>query len=255
MSPGGRARMLLTFGMRKSASTYGFQIARDLLARSPAYAPEARYPEPIRHPFVPDTAYLLRVIEETPEGAITVRKTHLALDEQIREAIASGACSPVFQVRDPLDIVASLLDAGEAERRKPPELQREGFTAIRAVGDTVPIVREDMAIARAWFELGVRHDFPCVDFEFVTGHPVAFLGLLAGRFGLEGGQEEIVDSYARDTSRIWEFNRGEKGRGQAFRAQVSDSPLDREIEGFREFLRSVAGAGSCRLGAWIEEGR
>ena len=249
-------RVLLTFGTRKSASTYAFQITRDLFAKlSGVYTPESRYPEPIRHPFVPSPGYLLQVLEETPEGTITVRKTHLGLDDGIRRAIEAGRCFPVFQIRDPLDVVASLIDAGEWERRKPPELQREGFTTIRGFTDTLPIVREDMAIARDWIELGVAHDFPCLDFEFVTGRPLEYLGLLAGRFGLAGDAGEIVDAYTRDTSRIWEFNRGETGRGQVFRREAGASGLEAEIAGFREFLRSVESAPSCRFGAWIREAR
>ena len=245
-------RVILTFGMRKSASTYVFQITRDLFANcSSSYATEDSYPEVIQHPFVPDADYLNRVLSVTQQGKVSVRKTHLALNDEIRQAIETGDCFPVFQIRDPLDIVASLIDAGEAERQKPAELQREGFTAIREFEDTLPIVRKDIAIAREWIEFGIEHGFPCIDFEFVTSRPVGYLKLIAGRFGLAGDFEAIVRTYSREPSQIMEFNRGEKGRGDRFRAEAEGRGIGQVIEAFRCFLRSVAENENCRFGGWI----
>ena len=244
--------VILTFGMRKSASSYCYQITRDLFNRCRSgQAAEINYSEATRNPFVPDVEFLKRVVSETAPGTMTVRKTHLGLCADIRSLITSGVCFPVVQIRDPSDILVSLIDAGERERKKPAELRREGFAAIRDFEDTLPIVREDMKIARDWIELAVERDLPCVDFEFVVDHPVEYLRMIAARFGLTADFSSIVESYRRDPTRIWEFNQGRTGRGRKYRQAMQAVGLDGEVSGFRYFLRSRADCGNCRFGDWI----
>jgi hypothetical protein len=244
-------RIILTFGMRKSASTYCFQITQDLFERhAPSYISDADYPVALRHPFVPDAAYLLTALAHTPAARLTVRKTHLGLDTPILEAIESGDCFPVFQVREPLDIAASLIDAGAREREKPLDLQREGFTSITEVQHTLPIIREDMAIARDWVTFAIKHGFPCVDFEYVTRRPCAYLNMIASRFGLVADPAEIVESYARDSSRIMEFNVGQTGRGAALANDLESLGLLDEITRFREFLSAACSSPHCHFLAY-----
>lgn len=239
-------RVILTFGMRKSASTYCFQITRDLIERyASSYVGDAQYPANLQHPFVPDAANLLAVLAATPSGGISVRKTHLGLSDAIIETIEAGACFPVFQVRDPLDIVASLLDAGTRERQKPAHLQREGFTAITEVKQTLPIIREDMAIAREWILFATEHGLPCVDFEYVTRRPWEYLAMIASRFDLLADPAAITERYARNPSQIMEFNRGESGRGAVLAAELSALGLLDEIEAFHTFLGSVSSSDNC----------
>lgn len=245
-------RVVLTVGMRKSASTFAFQLTRDFFEQScTAFAREETFPEGLRHPFVPDLDHLDQLINATPAGKITVRKTHLECSRRLAEFVDAAVCYPIVQIRDPFDVVASLLDAGETERRKPPSLQRDGFVAIRSIEDALPIVLADIDTARRWIEAAIERGIPCVDFEFVTEQPTEFLELFASRFELDGNPSAVVDRYERDRSLIEEYNQGKPGRGARFISEAAASGLREQTESFRKFLQSVSGAESCRFGRWI----
>jgi hypothetical protein len=208
--------LYISYGMAKSASSFAFQLAAGMANRiTPQQKALARLPEGLSGSYQANLATHINAIEAcVPVEDMLVIKTHDPLNQHILERIRSGHFLASITIRDPYDIVVSLLDSGRRERRKPEAGQRPYFAEIHQLEDALRRVPSHMKCAEEWIaHAGHLPHCEIIRYDELRTEPYAVADRIAVQMGIRNGAREVVDGYLADRSKIWEYNKGESGRG------------------------------------------
>ncbi|MEM9269631.1 MAG: hypothetical protein AAGA78_11925 [Pseudomonadota bacterium] len=171
-----RPRLIFSYGVTKSGSTYAFQICAEALKR-------AGFAQPRLPAEILGAARTINAVEHLTERDLTqietlasawstrlVLKTHTPPDGPVRDWIRSGRAEAHAIYRDPRDVALSMLDHG----RKARAAGRPAFAEFRCFDDTLKGLDNQMVTLAAW--LSLPGTLP-LSFETLTlGHgPAALL--------------------------------------------------------------------------------
>ena len=207
--------IIVSFGMPKSASTYTYQVLTDICSQiTDPDKLRIDLPWRLHDPFIMNSETLVDLSSRIVEEQYYVVKTHMKFDEAVADLILSGKIKVVSQFRNSLDATVSLIDAGEAERRKPLKSQREPFKSTFTIEDAIPHVVDYMLTARKWIEAAREFEFPCFDYKQITTNPELCFVEICRYIGITVDVAPVIKKYETNPNLIGEMNIGRSGRGQ-----------------------------------------
>ena len=154
--------LLICYGLPKSASSFTWRIACAIAGGDKLQNVTSRQlPDEISNRFVqPLDERCLAILELLPPGLTYVPKTHGPLSAAIQILVSAGLAKAVVSVRNPYDMVASLIDVGVSERKRSPEKQRIAFASIESFEDALDYTLRCIDSCREWLDYAEEHDFP-----------------------------------------------------------------------------------------------
>lgn len=208
--------ILICYGMQKSASSFAFQLSKEVAnTRYNQWELNQILPEELKPAFVANNLFetITKLIEYIHDDQIYVIKTHCALSEEVKELIREGSAKATISVRDPYDIVVSLKDTGETERRKELSKQREYFTKIMSYDDALKYLPPILKNVSSWLEYK-KSGMLTIPFSRIAEDPIAVTQDIAQLLGVTVDAAGIVEPYTSSKKPILEFNVGKQGRGR-----------------------------------------
>lgn len=231
--------LLICYGMPKSASSFTWKIACSIAGGDNLQnVLSQQLPEEISNRFLqPLDERCLAILELLPPGVTYVPKTHGLLSTTIQTLVTMGLAKAVVSVRNPYDMVASLVDVGVSERKRPPEKQRKAFTSIYSFEDALNYTLRFIDSCREWLNYAVEHDFPVIHFEQVKNSPESIATQIGDLLGVAVDPAAIVDPLLENKSeKIPEFNVGISGRGQELFKNYNNPAVTRYLDGFNNLI-------------------
>jgi len=230
--------LYICYGMPKSASTFAFQLARDF-ARTVSSQEElkARMPEDLKHPFLGDMKESLRRVSQCiPQYEIYVVKTHAPMSDRLKPMLTQGDVKAFATFRNPYDIVVSLKDAGETERHKEKERQREWFTNIKTYEDALQHLPPILNAASDWLQ---RPDVLKLSFSAIKNQALSVAKQIAAHMGITDlDVDAFVKKYLSKKELIGEYNVGAEGRGYKEFSLPDHDPVKQQMDQFiRQYMQ------------------
>jgi len=220
--------LVFSFGINKSASTFTYELLRELYAA--AGFPQTRLPQELRGysdlNFMSNLTdeYIGRALAQSGESWLVV-KTHEEPGEAVYELLATGQAYAYANYRDPKDAALALVDAGNYDRRNN---LNGGFRGIRRLTDTFTRLHSRIYNLERWLDAGavpLLYEQVC----FSTARVAADMGR---RIGLAVARcQEVAESLDRRKHTIEQWNRGVEHRHLA-EMSVSDRQLFDETFGY-----------------------
>ena len=218
--------------MPKSASTFAFQLAKDI-AESHSNQSKLRQllPQELQCNFQTELDKTIQKIDEViPDEEIYVIKTHCSLNEEVKALLVKGHAKAMVSYRNPYDIVVSLKDAGERERSKPVEKQRKYFTQIKTYEDALSKIPGILKIGEFWLKYPNILKIP---FSRIAKDPLTAAQEIADYMGVSTANlSQIVESYVLNKKSIGEFNIGKEGRGHIEFSLSEDNDIKKKMDKF-----------------------
>lgn len=155
--------ILFSFGITRSGSTLGFEIARAALEQAGAPQPEPGKGDTL---FIPGTKrpQIRRLTEMTTQtGGPIVAKLHNAPEEAARRALRKGAAKAHIMLRDPRDVALSLVDAGARAR----QAGGGAFSEVHTLADAKASIDKQMPMLLGWLQQpgGLCLSYPDLAFD------------------------------------------------------------------------------------------
>jgi len=210
--------IVLSAGMKKSGSTWIFQLINELLmtiGHQDAYQTLRYLPRPamLRRPY--NLQLLLATIPHWT-GRTYVLKSHIPPTPYIRQMVLSGAMKVIYSYRDPRDGALSMRDFGNrlrGEKRIIPPKASRIFTTEQAILG----MKEQVNIWNAW---NTFDSVLMIRYEDLLEDPIGKLRTIANYLDLQVPGEKlsmIINKYdKRNLSAAGEidikFNKGESER-------------------------------------------
>lgn len=203
------ARIFISYGIPKSASTFAWQLIKhvaiagglpvaSLTTRSKGRDAPEDYIDPV-------SAENIRLIEADIGNAPVVIKTHGDATPEAAQLVSEGTALVFASYRDPRDIALSLLDHGARSRTK----GGADFAIYREPTDTLELIEHQILRFENWVQLCnpllISYDEIC----FATQTTVL---RIAGRLGVEVDAGAIANEFCSAKDRIGQFNKGERRR-------------------------------------------
>jgi hypothetical protein len=206
--------LVLSHGQAKSGSSFLFQSA--ILA---CETENGMSQKQLRGTFFPKSYsqgnYLdvltdddvLRLLEYVPSGKYYTIKTHGRLTNLIRSKIEAGKIMAFTSIRDPRDMVVSMLDAGERDRDRK---ANNFFTTLHNIQDTLVHVKFGVARTSEWMSC---HNVAVFPYYLTATNQDAAITHLLDHIGLSHRAAKVVRRFGHEKSqRIWQFHKGTPDR-------------------------------------------
>jgi hypothetical protein len=226
--------IIVSYGMQKSASTFVYQLIRDMLENA------GHNQENIRNKFLfkENSApyqnltgeYLEYFCSVVPENQIYLIKTHSHLDNLMKEMLFNKKALALATYRDPLDIVISLLDVGKSEKLLPILQQRQPFADINTVSDAINMLDWIIPSAESWLECDYVKPISYVDIYL---QPYNVAEEIKRLLNLDVNAKIICEKYISNKMAIGEFNKGGIGR---WKGVISDAELFVIQKKYKDFM-------------------
>ena len=183
--------LYVAYGLPKSGSTFIAQMierSMALAAGETQAAVRSRYlPVELQGRYqdlTPDIE--TTILDSMPPDVDLLVKTHARCTPKLRAMIQSGEVAACASFRDPRDVALSLMDV--AERDRATGRDRPGFTAIRSLEDTLPIIRYGMQTLRDWVRIeGVL----LLPFRLIVEDPYAVCRAVRDQLAMESGGSSV----------------------------------------------------------------
>lgn len=228
--------IFISNGVPKSATSFSFLLCNEVACtHTPRYPFTYSLPDHLQAMYFDDISSIIdELIERVPREQIYVIKTHTPLNDNIRQHIEKGNALASVTYRDPYDIVTSLLDAGKRERTKgESENKRESFTSIYTVDDALRLIPKALTNGRTWLEqVEALPGLIRTPYETLRKYPHWVVESYAQLLGLRVNTEEIVNKFLNDRENIWEYNKGQSGRGYKEIQINEDHPVKAIMDAF-----------------------
>jgi hypothetical protein len=221
--------------MAKSASSFAFQLAAGTANQmTNQQALLSRLPEHLRQSYQANLASNIEEIDAcVPDADILVLKTHDPLDRVTLQMLRENRLLASITIRDPYDILVSLLDSGRRERLRPEDQQRPYFSEISELEDALRRVPSHMKCAEDWItHAGPSSRCEVFRFEELRVDPYAVAKRICRQMGVDSDVQELVSGYLSDREKIWEYNKGLPGRGRSEIEVPDDHPVKRMMDHF-----------------------
>ena len=228
--------IFISNGMPKSASSFSFLLCNEVASiRTPRHLFKRSLPEHLQPMYVHDITEILdELVEAVPQQQVYVLKTHTPFNEKIRQHLENGTAMASYSYRDPYDIVMALFDAGKSEREKPdPAERREAFASIFTIEDALKHIPGNIKNARAWLEqVDKLPGVSKVPFETLRKYPSWVVEEYARLFGVRLNADAVVNKFLSNKKLIWEYNKGQSGRGHSEIQIADDHPVKKLMDEF-----------------------
>lgn len=231
--------LLICYGLQKSASSFIWKIACDIAGGEKLQQLTSRQlPQFLNDRFLQTVdKRSLAIVELLPPDVTYVLKTHGPVSEAVQALVAAGLAKAVVSVRDPYDLVASLMDVGISERARPPDEQRIAFTSIHTIQDALAFVIDSIGSCQGWLEFAEANDFPVIHFEQVKNQPETIATQVADLLGVPIDPAAVVAPFLKNkTENIPEFNVGVSGRGRKLFEGYDNPEVTRVLDGFNNLI-------------------
>ena len=226
--------------MAKSASSFAFQLAAGIANQHSNQAELLqRLPESRQNSYQANLAgHIEKIHACTPAADILVLKTHDPLDRTIQQMLRDNRMMASITIRDPYDILVSLLDSGQRERLRPAAEQRPYFSEIKELEDALRRVPSHMKCAEDW--ITYAGGFPnCEIFRYnqLRTDPFSVARRILRQMDIAADIDAVVSGYLADREKIWEYNQGVSGRGHSEITVPESHPVKPIMDRFcRNFL-------------------
>jgi len=230
--------------MQKSASTFAYQLAIDVAQmRSDQTHLQMNLPEDLQPKFTTSLDVTLSgLLDFIAQDEIYVIKTHNPVTWDVKELIQAGRVRGLVSYRNPFDIVISLIDAGERERQKNKNEQREYFSQIECQDDALQLMDVIMSHAKTWLDFDSDQILK-IPFPKIAQFPTLVVQEIAAFMGVDVDPGKIVHGYLTHQKPIYEFNVGKENRGERELIFSGDEQLKLEME---QFVRDYCGVAPNR---------
>jgi hypothetical protein len=218
---------ILSFGMQKSASSLLTKYAIDLLRAVHPSTGQDAFEKLVSEDVIPGVGHFPWGGWEYKHDLLCdlavrhgpfVLKSHGALTLPVQRLIESGA-KPIVSIRDPRDIILSLIDHGAMERARGGTC----FAEHTDVATTLPKVMEICAFAHIWLE----SELSCVfRYQDLVLQPEVEIARLAGFIGIQVKQATIASLVDEERAgrKKWQ-NRFNTGLPTRFREEMSQDDI------------------------------
>jgi len=233
--------LLICFGQPKSASSFMWKMScniaggdkkQQVISRQLPVSLNKRYMQSIDERW-------LAILELLPPDVTYAIKTHAQISEIGQALVSAGVAKAVVSVRNPYDLVASLIDVGVSERARPPDKQRVSFTSIYTMDDAVHVVLHSINICREWLQFAEQYDLPVIHFEHVVNQPEMIATRIAGLLGLSVDAAAVVAPFLENKAeKIPEFNVGISGRGRELFENYNNPAVIQIFEEFNDQIKT-----------------
>lgn len=227
--------IIICYGMPKSASTFAFQLARDIAnTHTSINTVRQKLPEDLDKLFFQELYPVLpRLQRSIKSEELYVIKTHCFPDAQTLSMIRQGLAKVIISIRDPYDIIVSHKEAGDIERKKALADQRS-FAKLHTYEDIFSIIPKKLLIASSWIEQLDKK--LVIKFSDIKNTPQTVAMNIAKFIGVDKKYvNEVLDKYLVEGKRIVEFNKGIEGRGR----KEINVPIPSELKGFMDEFCSL----------------
>lgn len=227
--------LYISYGMAKSASSFAFQLAAGTANQLTNQQQMLnRLPENLRQSYQANLASNIEEIDAcVPADDILVLKTHDPLDRFTLRELRENRLMASITIRDPYDILVSLLDSGRRERLKPAEQQRPYFSEIRELEDALRRVPSHMKCAEEWItHAGPSPQCEIFRYEELRVDPFSVANRISRQMGIDADGSELVSGYLDNREKIWEYNKGLPGRGRSEIEVPANHPVKRMMDHF-----------------------
>jgi hypothetical protein len=208
--------LYISYGMPKSASSFAFQLAAAVAGHLSKQSETInKMPEHLRASYFDDINVQFKELDSlVSRQDILVLKTHGPLGPDVKQKILNGQALASITLRDPYDILVSLLDAGTRERERPESEQRPFFSRIFTMEDALTRIPYQLHSASVWMNhVGDSANCLILRFDELTMNPASAVGKFAEHMDVICDHDSIAQSFISDKSKIREFNVGKSGRG------------------------------------------
>jgi hypothetical protein len=202
------ANIYFSYGMTKSGSTLGFELARTALEQAgcrqpllPGSLSRAKRINFIAHIDVPAFASIETFANQL--GGPLAIKTHTRPDEPIIDALQSGRAFAHAIYRDPRDIALSMLDHGKRARRD----GKPAFSEFVEIADTIEPIKHQANTLLAWLSLPNVKPLFYDDIAFATAQTLP--GLMDD-LNIQTDAAQVINTVQND--RFTQFNIGRPNR-------------------------------------------
>jgi hypothetical protein len=235
--------IFMCYGMQKSASSFAWQIVKDLaeIVGDKQLALRLHYIEDIDRRIGFQNIFNIEQFDyfndRIPQNKIMVIKSHSPLSKKLADHISAKGGGAIATYRDPLDIAVSLLDVGVAERIKPIDKQRPGFSGVVTLKDAVNRLPESIETAESWlandFIEHILYEKLCYETRIAVNQ-IMKVFLNAGVDITNDQIENVLSKYSGSSNAIIpEFNVGGVGRYKAVMTQEEILSLKEKYVNFR----------------------
>jgi hypothetical protein len=208
--------ILLSWGMPRSGSSFCFQISREILefyGHNNYIIQEKFLPIEFRDNYLDITSDSLdKLLNYVPDEVILIVKTHSYLYDEIKSYIEQGKVKATATFRNPMGIILSLVDVGEADRKNKKE---RGFNKIFTVDDAINYFKTEIfPAALRWIDCDnifkISYKKLTTDTNEVFYNFIDYLDLQKNINNIKQ-VDKIINKY-QGKDNIWEFNIGKYKR-------------------------------------------
>jgi hypothetical protein len=225
--------IIVSAGLRKSASTLAFFYAIELIKRSQRRSGQAvleKYADGKGYRGKLDFKTIILLIYINYRYGDVVLKTHGEPTIYLKLLIQLGLAKVTYNFRDPRDAIISMLDHGKKTRlqfdKRGEKYSSRGFGNIYSVHDAVPRILPDVKAWAAWNNLDetlmIRYeDFTCSKLDYlkkISRH----IGCSTTDSELELIIKEFDKEQTSSSSNVANFNKGIAGR---FRTEMTSEEV------------------------------
>lgn len=238
--------LLLSFGIPKSGTTLGFELARGIL-REAGHDQRMESPHLASHAKVNfataiDRESVAALIAASGPDRIVAVKTHAGFDASLtpwlEAQIAVGDLAVQAIYRDPRETCLSLIDAGERARKR----GRPAFSQIETMDDAIAVVATRLELLRRWGGLAGAQLLP---YERIAFDMRRSIKAMRRHLGVRANWR-AVRRYVQNEA-FTQKNRAVRAR---WRSDLDPAENARLLTHFGPFIRRVCERGDL---AWFRE--
>ena len=220
--------IFLCYGITRSGSTLGFETVRAAL-KLHGFSQEKLQLEAFRERtdnYIPASqlkSYLLKDVITASEGRFVALKTHGRASDELLGFIRSSNSPVTVSVRDPKDIIISLLEIAKKSRRR----GLKDFADIVDFQDAFTVLEDQISQASTWTPLLKEGRALLVPYEILIHNRIELLNYIANVLD----QQPInIKKVKGITDKVFtQFNKGISGRGHSLLKQNQISQIDNHI--------------------------
>ena len=225
------ARLYISYGIPKSASTFAWQLIKRIAIRGglpiATLTAKSKGRNSLEDYIDPVSEEKLQLVRDEVGDAPVVIKTHGGATPAVIRLVAEGEAMAFASYRDLRDVALSLLDHAARSRMQ----GIADFAHLHTLQDTLPILETQVQRFEKWIAscapLLIPYDEICFDTR-------ATITRIADCIGVTVDVESIFAEFAGNKTAIGQFNKGERRR---FEREMTHEDSTNIFNQFSEFYR------------------
>ena len=203
--------LIICYGMTRSGSTLAFQLVSGILQINGFKQNKLDYPflKEKRENFIPSrimTSDLLNEINQISGENYLAIKTHGPLSNEVLDYLDFNNIPVLISVRDPRDILLSLLEIGERNR----SIGQYGFIKIFSFEDAFKALKKQIKDQATWNSLLEKKNTFLVIYEKIIFNYTPLIDFVSNLIQKEPTDQKLLKKHLSNS--FTQFNKGIPGR-------------------------------------------